>query len=571
MNSTKRLIGAVSLAFLLAACGGGGGAVPPLEQPPVDTPPIEQPNFDPPALTLLSTSPAADAQLVDTTATVVLSFSTVLSSSSVNSDTVGLVGPAGTVATQISVDDDQVRMVPSQPLALLSRYEVQLGDGLKGNQGQSFVGGTSSFTTRDGLWGGAGLIDTLSTGDSNNPKVSVNAKGQAFAVWKQNANPERILAQRYNPSTGTWDPAAAIDTAATGTAANPEIAVDAAGNAFAVWSESDGTSRNIMANRFNASTGAWGNATLLEKDIPDASLPQIGVDGSGNAIAVWSQFNGNQFNIMYNRYSAPNNAWRADAAIVAADAGGDDARGPRIAVDSIGNALVVWRLESGVRNFIYSNSYNAQDGSWSLAQPIERPGAGGESSNPQVSVNSAGLGLATWAAKNGDAVNIWASRYSPQSGWGVASLIEADDTGDTLGASVAVDGAGNAVAVWLQSDGLRKNVWANHFTASSNTWGSATLVETQDSSDASIPQVAVDPAGNAIAVWGQGTLASTADSIFASRYNASTKTWGSPELLETQDGAAAVPRIAVDGLGRAVAVWTQSDGNRVNVVANNFR
>jgi len=42
---------------------------------------------------------------------------------------------------------------------------------------------------------------------------------------------------------------------------------------------------------------------LIETDnVGDAFVPQIAVDGSGNALAVWHQFDGTVFNIWANRF-----------------------------------------------------------------------------------------------------------------------------------------------------------------------------------------------------------------------------------------------------------------------------
>jgi hypothetical protein len=67
---------------------------------------------------------------------------------------------------------------------------------------------------------------------------------------------------------------------------------------------------------------------------------------------------------------------------------------------------------------------------------------------------------------------------------------------------VAVDPSGNAVAVWKQSDGALDNIWANRYTVGFG-WGMAELIETEDLGDAERPQIALDPEGNAIAVWYQ--------------------------------------------------------------------
>jgi hypothetical protein len=82
-----------------------------------------------------------------------------------------------------------------------------------------------------------------------------------------------------------------------------------------------------------------------------------------------------------------------------------------------------------------------------------------------------------------------------------------------------------------------------------------------------LPQIAVDSVGNAIAVWNQSD--GTRNNIWANRFNGTS--WGTAELLETDnaDGAFS-PQIAFDSSGNAIAVWNQSDGNRVNIYANRF-
>ena len=88
------------------------------------------------------------------------------------------------------------------------------------------------------------------------------------------------------------------------------------------------------------------------------------------------------------------------------------------------------------------------------------------------------------------------------SGWGTAELIETDNAGDAQYPQIATDAAGNALAVWYQSDGTRFNIQANRYTAGSG-WGTAELIETDNAGSAYDPQIAIDAAGNALAVWNQ--------------------------------------------------------------------
>jgi predicted enzyme related to lactoylglutathione lyase len=200
---------------------------------------------------------------------------------------------------------------------------------------------------------------------------------------------------------------------------------------------------------------------------------------------------------------------------------------------------------------------------WRGPTVIETDDAG-DAQYPQVAMDPMGNAIAVWYQSDGTRDNIWANRFDG-SGWGSAQLIETDDAGDAQYPQVAVDPRGNAIAVWLQWDGTRFNNWANRFDGSA--WGSAQLIETDDTGRTWEPQVAMDPVGNAIAVWHQWD--GTRDNIWANRFDGSG--WGSAHLIETDyAGGAWRPEVAVNPMGSVIAVWVQSDGTRINVWANRF-
>ena len=54
----------------------------------------------------------------------------------------------------------------------------------------------------------------------------------------------------------------------------------------------------------NTGESSWGVATLIESDNGKAGGPQIAIDTTGNALAVWSQDGGAHSNIWTNLYTA---------------------------------------------------------------------------------------------------------------------------------------------------------------------------------------------------------------------------------------------------------------------------
>ena len=131
------------------------------------------------------------------------------------------------------------------------------------------------------------------------------------------------------------------------------------------------------------------------------------------------------------------------------------------------------------------------------------------------------------------------------SGWGTATLIETDDSGHAQYPQVAADGSGNATVVWYQSDGTSWNIYSNRYVVGTG-WGIATLIETDNTGNAQYPQVAVDGSGNAIAVWYQ--YDSVRNNIWSNRYVEPDTTPPSLSLDRPSDGLTTeTPTITVSG------------------------
>ena len=412
-------------------------------------------------------------------------------------------------------------------------------------------------------WQVAELIETDAGYLQSPPQIAFDPDGNAIAVWAQHDGTEvSIWANRYTPSTG-WGTAELIETNNVGYTENPQIAIDAAGNAIAVWDQWDGIRRNIWANRYNARTDSWGTAESIETNSAGAKSPQIAIDASGNAIAVWSQSN----DIWVNHY-IPNFGW-GTAQLIESDDG--SAFSPQIAIDTKGNAIAVWTQDNGSHYSIWANRYTASNGSWGTAQLIENDDTGNAYS-PQIAIDSNGNAIAVWEQSGG----IWANHYIPGSGWGTTAesthAVNADDP------RIAIDANGNAIVVSRQWDGWNAKIQANRYTASTDSWGSAELIDSGYTGVANPnPQIAMDANGNAIAVWGQND--GNRDKTFTNRYTPGWG-WGTTQLLGNNPDAGTPrsllegtqPAIAIDHNGNAIALWAQLNmgGTSYDIWANRW-
>jgi hypothetical protein len=415
-------------------------------------------------------------------------------------------------------------------------------------------------------WQAAAPIETDDNGNAQGPSLAVNAAGEAVAVWMQPGGGVgiNIWANRYTPAGG-WGAAQRISDGSGDAQGAQAVALDANGNAIAVWQQSD----SIWANRYTAGSG-WGTPELIETGNGWAYSPQVGVDASGNAIAVWAQQVGARSSVVANRYVA-GSGWGTPVTIEADDSG--DVSAPQIAVDAAGNAVVVWAwaADSGGSNFVYSvwaNRYVPGAG-WSVAAPIDSNNTEQPNPAPQVALDATGNAIAVWHRRDSGTDSVASNRYTAGAGWGSAAFLETDAAIISRNARIAADAAGNAITVWEQYAGATANVMASRYSAGSG-WGTPVLIETNDAGSAFTPQIVIDADGNATALWSQRDAAAFTFNIWTNRYVPGSG-WGSAVAIDGQVEPAQAPALGVDASGRVVAVWEQTVGALTHLWASGWR
>jgi hypothetical protein len=312
------------------------------------------------------------------------------------------------------------------------------------------------------------------------------------------------------------------------TYANHQVAVDGAGNGFVVWHHGAAAPFRIWASRF-AVGGTWSAAGPIDAGVVNAAVPLIAADPNGNALAVWQQ--GQRF--WSNRYT-PTGGWAGAAEATNFDT--TNIETASLGMDAAGNAILAWGTFPGSQ--VHFGRYVAGTG-WTFGQ-IPTTGAGAPHV-PYIAVDAAGNAIAVWMQHDGTSANLWASRFTPSGGWGAAEPIETSALYATLH-SLATDALGNAVAVWMQNDGTRNNVFATRYRVGSG-WAAPEPLETSDV-DASFATAAVEPGGNVHVVWRQGVLLQWA------RYTPGTG-WSTVGTFGTGDQ----PQLAVSATGRVYVAF----------------
>lgn len=245
-----------------------------------------------------------------------------------------------------------------------------------------------------GNWGNWARVDASGSLTAERADVALSANGSAMAVWRER-NPGdtaySLKAARYTPATG-WQAPQTIETGfdSVTSVSFPRVAIDAAGNAIALWHQGS----SVWFNVFSAATGNWGSATEVDAGQVNAGFGArltLAMTPDGRAVATW---NSGLYALKAMRFT-PGGGFSAPETVAPYSID------LSLGLDDNGNAVVVYRSPdrwpnptSGTQN-IYSRRLS-WGSSWSDAVAIET-GAGNAKSNVAASFNRSGRGVAAWA------------------------------------------------------------------------------------------------------------------------------------------------------------------------------
>jgi hypothetical protein len=184
----------------------------------------------------------------------------------------------------------------------------------------------------------------------------------------------------------------------------PEVAVDSAGNILTVWTRSDGANTRIQA-MMRTPTGSFGTIETISDPGQSASEPTVAFDPSGNAIAVWSRFDGANTRVQ-SAFRPVGGSFDVPETLSAA---GQSADQPQIGFDSAGNAIAVWERSDGTKLRIEAATRLA-GGSFSVAQVLSE--AGQDAFEPQVApgTNMDSTAALVWTRFDGAKLRVQSSR-----------------------------------------------------------------------------------------------------------------------------------------------------------------
>jgi hypothetical protein len=184
----------------------------------------------------------------------------------------------------------------------------------------------------------------------------------------------------------------------------PQVVVDQTGNVLMVWTRFDGSNLRIQA-RVRAPDGTFGSTATISDAGSDSSEPAVAFDPSGNAIAVWTQFDGSKRRV-HTAFRPAGGSFGADQMI---SASGGDASQPQISFDSTGDAVAVWYRFDGAFDRIQA-SVRPASGNFGGVQTLSAPGM--EAFEPRVAAgpNVDANAAVVWTGSDGVNTRVQAAR-----------------------------------------------------------------------------------------------------------------------------------------------------------------
>jgi PKD domain len=228
----------------------------------------------------------------------------------------------------------------------------------------------------------------------------------------------------------------------------PSVAIDQAGDVVVVWSYFDGTNFVIEAATRPAG-GVFSAPKVISSSGVDSAEPEVAMDGSGSAIAVWEELDSAESVVRGSLRPAGGDFEPPDDL----SESGKSSFGPEIAMTPAGLATVVWTREETGELSIQTSSRNPGG---DFSAPSNVTPTTESSSAPidtDLKMNDSGDAVVAWPGRSTGGQN--AIRAAVRSGTGAFSTpVEVSAASpDFLHPDVAIDGLGNATVIWNRSNG----------------------------------------------------------------------------------------------------------------------
>ena len=436
------------------------------------------------------------------------------------------------------------------------------------------------------------------------------------------------MAGSLNTALGQWPPLITYPEALNNTATSDDswetihqIISDGRGNWMAIWDCDDdldgtiGADLDLLFAHGTMNGAVWSDPAPINSNATTDSGADglwgadVATDGHGQWVAVWTSWDdlggtiGTDMDILIS-YSTDNGASWSPATPFNPWAASDGAfqdsdSGPVISTDNRGTWLVAWASSydldgtiCGDWDYLFSRSTD-NGATWTEPAALngDAYGCSGSDWSLRLATDAQGHWVAVWGTDGDLGGTIGTDpdivlAHSADNGatWTYPVPIAPDaafDTNDEFVSTVATDGRGTWVAVWVSryDDGgtPHDDLWFSRSTNNGANWS----IPKMFTPSGNMPSLVADGLGRFIVVWASsddygGT--GPDNDLFVS-YSMDGTTWAPPAILNAYAysdlGNDNHPRLATDGHGNWVAAWVSAEdhggiGNDQDILTARF-
>lgn len=403
--------------------------------------------------------------------------------------------------------------------------------------------------------------------------VHLAADGRATIAW---ITPAGVVMSAAEDGSGAWGAPQAVAGSAPVDSRAPVLAGDAAGNLALAWVRKE---RVQIALR--PAGGSWGQARTVSRAgqtaLPFSSIPYMAIDEGGRVTLAWPSVGNSHVTRVAGSGFGINAAFHAELALGTVTTGvptgrrlsldparfdaqslgfGTDARGRPVLASSSGRRVAVVDIDPASGAPLPTTERRL------IARPPRGPAGPGRSySQPVIARGPDGRMALAWTSNGVVTVAV----RSPAGVWRRPTAVSrpAVDSGEPR---IAIGPDGRIAVAWIavirtpkpRRPGHRSRVVVTVLRTPAGAWEAPQRLTTpaQNPND---PQISIDGGGRATLVVALGTngVSGRASTVRVATRGPSDATWTSGGALSSAGIGPLFPRLATNGAGGAVAVWSR--------------
>lgn len=305
--------------------------------------------------------------------------------------------------------------------------------------------------------GPAFAVNQATAGRQENPAIASDADGDVVIAWDTGLNFD-VYARRFNALGQSQGDEFLVPSGGAGDQASPSVAMDPDGNFVIAWS-----AEGIRAQRYNAAGEPQGAPIRVDQVASVWGFPSVAMDDNGNFVVVWNTAVPTQDGI-YARLFAADGTPRTDEFQVPQFTSAEE-RNPVVVMDNDGDFIVAWESNSGefspTRWEIYARRFDAAGDPLGGDQKVNTNAFGSIEQQIAMALGPDGELLVTWWSSHRETGGEQGEggifgQFFDAAGARLGDEFRVNETiaGNQTSPSVDVDGRGNFLVAWNDSNGV---------------------------------------------------------------------------------------------------------------------